>query len=237
MKEGIFKLIKDILFPCFCVDCGQEGEWWCARCLAKLEIELIKQCPVCSRATLAGEVCRNCRIIFHLDGVTALFSYQEGSGLAKLIKQFKYSYARDITVVWQKILAKQPNFLPSSFFSSNLTIIPVPLHSRRQRQRGFNQSTIIARAVQQLIGLERETGGLETGLWRTRYTKQQALLSGEQRRQNLAGAFAWSSRSAVPEEVLLVDDVFTTGSTLQECAKVLKANGSRKVWGLVLARG
>lgn len=230
-------MVKEILFPCFCVDCGLEGEWWCPRCLAELEIEFVRQCPVCGQATSAGEACQDCEAVSYLDGVTAFFSYREGDSLARLIKQFKYDYAREIAVVWQRILAKRPNFLPPDFVSLNMAVMPVPLHPRRQRWRGFNQAEIITQTVGQIITVGRQISCLTACLYRTRHTEQQARLTGEQRRRNLAGAFSWRGKSDVPAEVLLVDDIFTTGSTLQECAKVLKANGGKRVWGLVLARG
>ncbi|MEK7131514.1 MAG: ComF family protein [Patescibacteria group bacterium] len=202
--------IKDLLFPKFCAGCGQEGSWLCADCLPEIN-------------TLKTE-----KAVANLDGITALFDYGENT-ISKLIKIFKYNYLLEIAEIFKKIITDAK----SNDAWSGFIIIPVPLHARRERERGFNQSEIIAKLFAEKFGLE-----TNKNLHRVIYTAQQAKLSGEQRRANLKNAFVFSnSDKAVPEKVLLVDDVFTTGATMQECAKVLKNKGVKVVWGLVLARG
>jgi len=245
MLEGIIKIIKDILFPVFCVDCKKEGEWWCDVCLKKLKIELIESCPVCNKQTWQGQICFNCKAVSHLDGATAFFSYKEGDNLSKLIKQFKYQYTRDMVEVWKRIFKicirrEQACLFPTNF--KNYSIIPVPLHPHRERERGFNQAQLLARAMVDTVCYPPSANNsglwsIKSGLIRMRNTKQQAKLSGEERRKNLSDAFEWKAKVLAPEKVLLIDDVFTTGATMQECARILKKNGSREVWGLALARG
>ena len=109
-------------------------------------------------------------------------------------------------------------------------IVPVPLHPRRYAERGFNQARLLADILGQKIG--RPVVDL---LKRDRYTLQQAKLSREERQLNVHHAFLNSNFNA--NAVLLVDDVFTTGATMQECARVLKASGVKKVIGLSVARG
>jgi ComF family protein len=123
-----------------------------------------------------------------------------------------------------------------AFETSAILVIPVPLHSSKRRQRGFNQAELIAR-----VALKRDAGvQLELGphlLKRRRVTQSQIGLSQNQRRENLRGAFKVMKPEKVSgREVLLVDDVFTTGTTVSECARVLRRAGARKVWVATVAR-
>ena len=208
---------RDLLFPKFCVGCEKEGGWLCEKCLPAAFIGAAEP----NGCALAGEA--GC-----LDGITALFDYGENS-VSKLIKIFKYNYLLEVADIFKKIITD----IKFNNTWSGFVIIPVPLHARRQRERGFNQAEILAEIFSEKLILK--TG---RGLTRPVYTTQQAKLSGEERRANLKNAFVFNKdEKFVPEKVLLVDDVFTTGTTMQECAKVLKNNGVKVVWGLVLARG
>lgn len=183
---------------------------------------------MCEKCFPVANILQENKAVDHLDGITALFDYGENA-MSKLIKMFKYNYLLEIADIFKKIITDAKfNDTWSDFI-----IISVPLHARRERERGFNQSEIIAKLFAEKLGL-----GINKNLHRVIYTAQQAKLSGEQRRANLKNAFVFSSEGkAAPEKVLLVDDVFTTGATMQECARVLKNNGVKIVWGLVLARG
>ncbi len=198
--------VRDLLFPKFCAGCKKEGDWVCERCLPIVNI--YKEGVVAS-----------------LDGVTALFHYGENTA-SKLIKMFKYNYLLEIAGIFDKII----NGAKLAGDWSDFAVVAVPLHGRRQRERGFNQSEVIANLFAKKLGLK-----INNNLSRVVYTVQQAKLSGEERRKNLQNAFVFNGE--VPEKVLLVDDVYTTGATMQECAKVLKDNGVKVVCGLVLARG
>lgn len=112
-------------------------------------------------------------------------------------------------------------------------VIPVPLHERRQRERGFNQSQLLATAFCRGNSLPMVQDGV---LRRNRETKQQVLLGVEDRKQNVAGAFGWHGPPLDGVKVLLIDDVATTGSTLEACAEVLLGSGASKVWALTVAR-
>jgi len=222
--------LKDIIFPVNCVGCGQEGEWWCDHCLSESLKLPVKMCPVCHRPTSQGEVCSVCLSQSYLDGTVALFVYQENSSVGKLIKQFKYSFVEDIKIVWEKIINHTDLVLP---FKEDFVIIPVPLHIHRHRERGFNQAEIISLILASQTGATVDNDSLR----RIRPTKQQAHLSGQERRINLKDAFEWKGNKKIPERVLLVDDVFTTGSTMQACTLALKQAGVKTVWGWSLARG
>lgn len=204
---GLVNKARDLLFPKFCAGCEKEGDWLCEECLP------------------AAIISQENKAVSHLDGVTALFDYGENTP-SRLIKMFKYNYLLEITSIFEKIIysINFNNIWP------DFIVVPVPLHARRERERGFNQAEIVAKIFSQKLDLK-----MNSNLSRVIYTMQQAKLSGEQRRENLKDAFVFNG--VVPEKVLLVDDVYTTGATMQECAKVLKNKGVKTVWGLVLARG
>lgn len=235
------KYIKDVLFPVFCVSCGREGEWWCESCLRKNKSSTVCRCPGCGKKN-SGELCLGCRGFFHLDGAIAFIEYEENNPAGRLIRQFKYHYARDIKSVWKNIILSAD--LPlADLLSDNQPggvlwrIIPVPLYPRRERERGYNQARIIAEII--LAYLQTKYPGhrfvLDDGsLSRVRPTAQQAKLSKEERIKNINGAFA--AIGAAPENVILVDDIFTSGATLEECARMLKIAGTKNVVGLTLAR-
>ena len=112
-------------------------------------------------------------------------------------------------------------------------MVPVPLHPKRLRQRGYNQSALLAREVGKGVGLSM----MEGVLVRSKDSPPQASSRGiEERRRNVEGVFACSSKALEGLRVLLVDDVCTTGSTLSACAQALKSQGASSVWGLVVAR-
>ena len=124
----------------------------------------------------------------------------------------------------------------SAEFGPEVVLVPVPLHASKKRQRGFNQAELAAAEAIRLIG--GNTLRLESGvLVRRRNTESQIGLTRHQRRENMRGAFAVTRREAVKgREVLLVDDVFTTGTTVSECSKVLLSAGASKVWVATVAR-
>jgi ComF family protein len=235
------KSIKDVLFPVFCVSCGQEGEWWCEACLRKNKFSPVCRCPGCGKKN-DGELCLGCRGFFNLDGAAAFIEYSEKSPAGRLLREFKYHYASDIKSVWEKIILSAGMPLGDFLFAGEAGedswhVAPVPLHSRRERERGYNQARIIAEII--LIYLRNKYSGRhfildDNSLSRVRPTAQQAKLSKEERVKNIAGAFA--PGKAVPENVILVDDVYTSGATLEECARALKSAGAKKVFAITLAQ-
>lgn len=231
--KSISELVKSILFPISCASCGEEGQWWCRRCRKICAGEAKSQCPVCARPTAAGAPCQSCRAASSLDGVAVFFNYAPGSPPAELIRQFKYSYATDMMPLWREIISDRlaADSVLKNCLAPGTALIPVPLHRRRERERGFNQARLIARALGEASGLL-----VEENLRRGRYTSQQAKLTRPERLENVADAFLWPGSLAAPEQVALVDDVFTTGATMQECARVLKLRGAKRIVGIALAR-
>ncbi|OGH71163.1 MAG: hypothetical protein A2921_03215 [Candidatus Magasanikbacteria bacterium RIFCSPLOWO2_01_FULL_43_20b] len=225
----ILQISKDCLFPIFCLGCDKEGEWVCADCFGKIDLRGVFYCPVCYRPNGNGACCAVCQPQSCLDRAVAIAVYQEENLVGKLIKALKYNYAEEIIAVFAKMI---DGFLIHQLgvLSEIDLIVPVPLHRRRFAERGFNQARLLADILGQKIG--RPVVDL---LKRDRYTLQQAKLSREERQLNVHHAFVNSDFRA--NAVLLVDDVFTTGATMQECARVLKSSGVKRVIGFSVARG
>ena len=220
MFQKLFNLAKEILYPIYCVECGREGEWWCDKCLS-------------GRQDYAAEFNPDSEMF---SGAFAFAQYSELSPVGKLLRAYKYNFASDIESVWNKIII--PDNKINSFIkiipADNRAIIPVPLYHRRERERGFNQSTVIARLIAKNI-FQNTILADEKNFIRVRYTAQQAKLNKNERLQNVRGAFAWRVKSACPENVILVDDVFTTGATLESCAGALRQAGAKKVCAITFA--
>jgi ComF family protein len=166
---------------------------------------------------------------------TAYGSYD--SGLRELIHLLKYNQVRPAANVLGRMLVEAMEDLQPLFSASEILVVPVPLHSRKLRQRGFNQSELIVRAALKLkagtVRLQLIPGLLE----RQRETKSQIGLSRHQRRVNIRGAFVVAKTLEVKgREILVVDDVFTTGTTVSECARVLRRAGASKVFVATVAR-
>lgn len=241
----------DLIFPKNCVGCGKEGEWICQTCQKKIVLVKTPTCPTCQKITNNGQFCPKCRVKTNLTGVIVAAYYEEGP-LKEAIHTFKYEGVFDLSDDLSKILLAGFNHIVSKKFNQKHTIIiPVPLHKKRRAQRGFNQAELLARQIitkrqkniktEEQINLDRENWQMVNNkLIRHKYQKKsQVELSGKARRINLQNSFSWvgDKNELSGKVVLLVDDVYTTGSTLNECAKILRREaGVRQVWGLVLAK-
>jgi ComF family protein len=159
------------------------------------------------------------------------------SGLRELIHLLKYGGVRPAANVLGRMLAEAIATLEPEFRTDSVAVIPVPLHRTKLRQRGFNQAELIARAAMKVRppgDRLRCCGGV---LERNRETASQIGLTSHQRRENLRGAFGVAQPELVKgREVLVVDDVYTTGATVSECARVLRRAGATKVWVATVAR-
>lgn len=229
-------LILDFLFPKKCVGCRKIGSYFCTDCIQNIkQTDLV--CPKCERLSIGGVTHLACRRRFGLDGLWSLGIY--GEPLRQAIQKLKYRYIEELAKILVNITveywARYQPFLLDEIKKSggkNWLVVPVPLHWYRQNSRGFNQSGLLAKDFAQKLGLK-----YEPILKRTKYTKQQAKLKGRERSQNIKNAFELDSKfSILNSQIILVDDVWTTGSTLRECCYTLKRGGAKKVWALTLAR-
>jgi ComF family protein len=178
------------------------------------------------------EVCRRAQPMYVK--AVAYGSYE--SGLRELIHLLKYDRVRTAASVLGRMQAEAIGSLQLHFGNGPLVLVPVPLHAKKLRQRGFNQSELIARAALKLLsgsGFELKAQVLE----RCRETQSQIGLSRHQRRENMRGAFKVANAGDIAgREVLVVDDVMTTGTTVSECARVLRRAGASKVYVATVAR-
>lgn len=231
-------LILDLLFPKKCLGCGKESSYFCQSCIGDiLQIDLV--CPQCGNLSIGGLTHPGCEKKFSLDGLWSLGIYQ--GSLKKAIQKLKYepSLVRDLAPVLSDIIIDyREKFKPHIFDlirknHKNWVIIPVPLHWFRENDRGFNQAKLIGQILSKKLGL-----AYSDGLKRVRYTRSQTKLKVQQRKQNIRNAFALSPNCNLSPVtcILLIDDVWTTGSTLRECCFVLKKSGAKSVWALTLAR-
>ena len=230
--------ILDVVFPIYCLGCNKEGEWLCDTCIRALPLKT-PVCPLCKRESAAGEYCATCQTQSSLDGIAVAVDYHHVC-IQQAIKTLKYHFVPALNEGLGKILVRciqfnleQSTGLARFFVNFNKVVfIPVPLHPRRLRWRGFNQAAILAQAVSGHFRLAYN----DMDLRRIRYTKSQARLHARERLHNLADSFAWRGGDLSGRNILLIHDVATTGATLQECAKVLKTAGAGSIWGLVVAR-
>jgi ComF family protein len=184
----------------------------------------------------AEVLCGLCRRVTPPFQRAAAYGSYEGA-LRGLIHLLKYEQVRPAAEVLGGMLSQAIARLSPRFESNPVLLLPVPLHREKLRQRGFNQTELIARAALRLAPkgspLVLETGVLK----RQRATTSQIGLTRHQRRANVRGAFVVARPDRIiGREILLVDDVFTTGTTVSECARVLRRAGASKVWVATAAR-
>lgn len=224
MIKQVFEIILDFLFPRACFSCEKLGKYFCKSCLVnKIYINWEQKCHVCGRACRNGFMHSDCKDQSHLDGLIWFCSYD---GMIKeAMHEIKYKGAFDVL---EEIGIVLNNYLNLYNLDAQMNLVPVPLHKSKQTERGFNQSEILSKAIKMFPTINL--------LKRTKYTKTQTKLNGKDRQENLREAFKVIKNLKLPKSVLLVDDVYTTGATLNACAKVLKENGVEKVIGLVFAK-
>ena len=218
----------DFLFPRWCVGCGKEGDFLCYSCRQRLPQIMPPLCPKCGRPQSSGILCPSCVAWqAEIDGIRSPFRFD---GLIReAIHQLKYRNLRALAVSLAQLLQAYlvANPVPGE------VLVPVPLHQKRLRERGYNQSSLLARELGKLINLP----VVDDCLIRQRHAPPQARTSTvDERLSNVAGAFACRDQRLQDKQILLIDDVSTSGATLDACAGALKATGATSVWGLVLAR-
>lgn len=219
--------LLDLLFPPRCAGCGRMGAWLCPECLAQVGRVAGRGCARCGRPLGEHAHCPACRgRTFALERVRAPFFFE--GVIQQAVHGLKYRGRRVLAGPLGALLAAYLGVLswPAA------AIIPVPLHRERERARGYNQSALLARALAQRSGWPL----LERGLVRWRHTRPQVGLDAAGRRENVRGAFRWEGDAPPPERVLLLDDVYTTGATMEAAAEALRAAGAKEVRGLALAR-
>lgn len=216
--------ILNLLFPPRCASCKREGDFLCRDCIAQLNIKQI-------RFRSSSEAVHEFR---YLDAVIYGLDYSQNPQIKAALAQFKYKFTLELVEHFSALTAQKLAEL-NMLRGRNIALIPVPLHKRRLDYRGFNQAQHLAVATAQRVG---ERAEVHPMIRRVKDTAQQAKLGRQERLENLHDAFRFegSADTLRGTIVFLVDDVCTTGATLDSCARVLKEAGISKVYGLVVAR-
>jgi ComF family protein len=234
VKEVLPQLVKlkgaalDLFFPQRCLGCGEEGELLCRTCIKHLPRILPPICPQCGRPQSSDILCPDC--VNHHRSIDGIRSPLRFHGLVReAVHQFKYKNLRSLARPLAAFLVEYLANHPIPFY----VVTPVPLHPRRMRERGYNQSLLLSLELSRQLRVPI----IEDSLVRVKYWSPQAKTGClEERLSNVKGAFSLRDSRLRHEKVLLVDDVSTSGATLESCADVLKSGGATSVWGLTLAR-
>ena len=222
-----------VLYPQTCCFCGEISNTpLCKTCESKIVYINEPRCKKCGKPIRyeEKEYCEDCK--------KRNFFYEQGRSVwlhkgpvAWSVYQFKYHnrrvfaefYGEEMWRLYEKwIRAKEID-----------VIIPVPLHRRRKRNRGYNQAEVVAKVLSRSSGIPIENHAIK----RIRYTERQKNLDHKERRKNLSGAFRVSAYWKKQKNVLLIDDIYTTGNTIDEIAKELKKNGVENVYFLTISIG
>ena len=226
--------LLDFVFPKYCINCKKVGSYICADCFAFISFDISMICLVCNKGSFDGLTHPGCRTKYAIDGAFSTINYK--GIVKKLIYNFKYKpYVSDLknslvelfyeSIIQQEIFQKA--------YQSGPILVPIPLHKRRLRKRGYNHAKLLAEGLSRKLGLE-----VTEILQRNKDTKSQFGLNLEKRRENIKGSFAIAPNILISQypNIFLIDDILTSGTTLLEGARILKKNGVKRVWGLTLAR-
>jgi ComF family protein len=218
----------DVIYPPRCVLCDRHGDFLCAGCRATLPAADGPRCDACWLPVNPHTSCRRCvERPLALRHLRSVFRYE--GDLHRLVHAFKFAYQSSLA---PSLAAPMLDLWRAQAIDIDV-VVPVPLTGRRRRERGFNQSALLARGVARGLGLP-----VGEDLIRLRSPGHQAEAgTAEQRRLNVIGAFAVRRNNDLAgRRVLLIDDIATTGSTLDACARAMLEAGAAEVSGLTLAR-
>lgn len=223
-----------ILFPKRCVGCRRPGAYVCSRCTSTVLVlsptEMI--CPRCHKPAVDGAVHPRCRTHNGLDGLTCFFRYR--GVVRSLVHEMKYRLVSDaVSTLVSMIPEAMAASVHTRMGNMPMVLVPIPLAPRRRKLRGFNQAELIAKALGRRWGVPLNT----TLLRRVKETIPQVTVEKRDVRfQNMKNAFFAERMKRCDYGVMLCDDVYTTGATMQNAAGALKRAGIKYVWGIAMAR-
>ena len=223
----ISEAFLDFLFPVRCIGCGTEGKLICSSCRKSLPRLHPPYCKVCGLPLEAEMSCPKCSLHpLQINGIRSVFRHEK---LARdAAHTLKYNNLKSLAKPLAQLMAE---YLESNPMPVDV-LLAAPMHPKRMRKRGYNQAHLLAKELGKLMQLPVSQGVL------TRFTDapSQVSLGAEDRRKNVAGVFRCPDQAFADKQVLLIDDVCTTGATLNACAITLKEAGAASVWGLTLSR-
>lgn len=227
----IFEIIKSILAPKKCYSCKKEWHFLCSECEKKSYV-FNSSCYVCKMKSENFEIHKNCRNNdIYYDKMIIKFHYSSWA-ISHLVKDAKYYGKSDIMFeLWSLLWL---HYMKHEKLSSNAVLLPIPLHYLRKYKRGYNQSKILAKAIANITWIEMS----DHILYRRYKTRQQSKLSKIHREKNMRNSFAITKKymdKLDKKKIILVDDVVSTGSTINEAARILKMFGASEVIAICLA--
>lgn len=220
--------LLNFIYPRICIGCNKPGSYVCRKCLyKKCSINYKQYCHVCGKASRTNFSHTDCLDSSFLDGlifVTYLDDFPK-----KIIHEIKYKFNYGITFELARIMS---DYL--KFFNLELTeymLFYVPQHRKRENYRGFNHAKLLAKNISKNLKIQ-----ISDALWRKRYTHTQVGFSKKEREDNLRDVFEFKKIDLDKKKAIVVDDVYTTGATLNQISMALKRNGFEKVYGLVFCK-
>ena len=239
MKQFL-NFLLNIFFPRICLGCKKEGSWLCDDCFSTIEIQHFQYCPFCKEKVriFQGKCQGKCNkhLKKKLDGLYFAAPYNQPL-VKKLITKFKYEpFIKELTFSLSLIIIAHLKLSLEDKLNEifqNAVFIPIPLSQDRFRSRGFNQAKEIGKILSNVF----KVPFLTKTLFKIKKTKPQVGLSLEEREKNVKGIFLVENSDLIKnKKIFLIDDVFTTGSTMEEAAKTLKKSSAKEVWGIVVTR-
>ncbi len=237
--ENFNNFLLDLFYPPVCVMCGRlSSEGLCEECKKDYPINLGKRCLRCSKfiEDVEKEYCQDCiKVKKHfIQGVSL---WKHSGRVKQSVYRFKYQNHRVYAKVYANLLVKV--YGDKLKLWAPQAILGVPVHRSRERSRGYNQAHVLSKAIVSEI---RQEFGLDIPeithyTYRDKNTGFQKVLDDKQRIQNLQGVFGLKEGIVLPEKVLIIDDIYTTGATLNELAKLLKKNGVKDVYFMCISIG
>jgi ComF family protein len=206
------KLLLNCLFPKQCYGCGISQTWLCRKCFSKIK-------------NYQGQVPR------YLEGVCNLIIASEYNDLVlkEIIQAFKFNFNIELVIPLAALLYSRISW---EVLNKKYLIIPIPLHKKRLAWRGFNQSELIARELSKLTGWT-----INKDLIKIKKTKEQAGLKEAERLKNQAGVFKWTGQNLAGQNIILLDDIITSGATISQAILVLKQAGAGEIIAMAIAKG
>jgi ComF family protein len=221
--EWLLNNLLNILFPKFCISCDKEGKFLCEECFYK--IKKFKNPVIVERNSSRGK--KN-----HLFKKLIIpCPYHQNPILEKAVHKMKYTFYKDLAKPLSKLLIET---IIKQKLPKETCIVPIPLHRKREKFRGFNQSLLLAEHISNACGFK-----IIHLILRSKNTKVQANLNREQRIENLKNAFIFNTAVKIPNKhtpILIIDDICTTLSTLSQAAKTLQKQGYNVIFGAALAK-
>ena len=230
MRNRLYSLywdLLDLLFPPACGGCNKPGVRWCVNCQSQAKVIRPPFCDICGQPIASGHQCQRCQK--NRPTITAIRSWAEFDGpVRNALHGLKYHKNIGLGIALSQHLV---NLLQTLNWVIDL-VVPVPLSRERKRQRGYNQADLLAKPLAYRL----QSAYHPKVLFRVRETRSQVELSLSERRENVKDAFRSDPQQVNKKRVLVIDDVTTTGSTLDACASALFAAKAKSVYGITLAR-